>query len=391
MSPPRPIHILHAAKIYPPPFGGIETVLEKLTQGISDYDPTAQLDVLATHPAPPSHQDFRNGRIKIDRIRSIAQIARTPIALGYTKALRKSQADLFHFHFPYPWAELSYLISGVKRPYVVSYHSDVVRQKNLLKLWEPFMQRFLDGAARVVVASPHIIKDSLVLQKLAPNKISIIPYGIETDTFIPTNESIKASEELRIRLAGNGPLIFFLGRLVYYKGVEVLIEAMQTLDAHLVIGGEGPLRNDLQSAVHAAGLEAKITFAGSIPSEALPLYYQASDLFVLPSTDTSEAFGMVMLEAHASGIPVICTNLPTGMVFVNQHEKTGLCVPPRDPRALSEAIQVLISNPDLRKSMGAFAQTRAIHDFDTRIMSQRYHQLYRDILSTSQNGSGACA
>jgi rhamnosyl/mannosyltransferase len=378
-----PIHVLHAAKLFPPPFGGIETVLDRLTTGLCEFDRTIKLDILATHPEAPSHLEFADGRLQVNQIRSIAQFARTPIAPAYRSVLKESQADLLHFHFPYPWAELSFLTSGVKKPYIVSYHADIVKQKYLLKIWNPFMHRFLAGANKVVVASPHIIKDSPILQKLPSDKIIVIPYGIDTEFFRPTTESRAAAQALRTQLAGPRPLLFFLGRLVYYKGVDVLIEAMQNLDAHLIIGGDGPLRRELERATQEAGLSSKVTFAGNISPKELPLYYQAADLFVLPSTDTSEAFGMVMLEAHASGIPVISTNLPTGVVFVNQHEKTGFCVTTGDPQALVNGIQSLISNQGLRQSMGIFAQRRASLEFDTLIMCERYHQLYQEVLAES--------
>jgi rhamnosyl/mannosyltransferase len=288
---------------------------------------------------------------------------------------------LFHFHFPYPWAELSFLFSGVQKPYIVSYHSDIVKQKHLLKLWGPFMRRFLAGAARIVVASPHIIESSPVLSGPLAHKTAIIPYGIDTDFFLPTSESHVAAQKLRSNLSASRPLLFFLGRLVYYKGVHVLIEAMRGLDAHLIIGGEGPLRGELERAVQKAELGSKITFVGNIPQDQLPLYYQAADLFVLPSTDTSEAFGMVMLESHASGTPVVSTNLPTGVVYVNQHGGTGICVPPRDPKALTEAIQSLLANPSVRLEMGVRAQKRAQEQFDTKVMCRSYLDLYHDIFS----------
>jgi rhamnosyl/mannosyltransferase len=189
---------------------------------------------------------------------------------------------------------------------------------------------------------------------------------------------------LRTRLAGSSPLIFFLGRLVYYKGAQVLIEAMREVDAHLVIAGQGPLEEDLKRSVRDYGLDHKITFAGNISPEMLPIYYQASDLFILPSTENSEAFGMVMLEAHASGIPVISSDLPTGVVYVNQHKETGLCVKARDSRALADGIRTMLADNELRHSMGAFAQARACLEFDTHIMAKRYYKLYYDVLTETE-------
>ncbi len=375
------MRVLHASKLFPPPFGGIETVLDELTRGLCQYDPALKIDILATHSAASTCSEFAGGRLQVDLIRSIAQVARTPIAPSYRSRLKKSEADLINFHFPYPWAELSYLLSGNRKPYLISYHSDIVKQRNLLKLWKPFMYRFLAGASRIIVASPHIIESSPFLRGSLAKKTVVIPFGINTESFIPTPESQAAAESLRTRLAGSRPLLFFLGRLVYYKGAHVLVAAMQNLNAHLVIGGEGPLRAELEQIVRETGCGSKITFAGSIPPDQLRIYYQAADLFILPSTDTSEAFGMVMLEAHASGTPVVSSDLPTGVTFVNEHGKTGLCVATHDPQALAEGIQSLLSDPERRRRMSDYARARACQIFDTRVMSARYHQLYEEVLA----------
>jgi rhamnosyl/mannosyltransferase len=380
----RRLHVLHAAKIFPPPIGGIETVLDQMTRGLIQIDPNIKVDVLATDPGGHSSFEPLEGRLYVDRIRSIAQIARTPIALGYRRKLKMSKADLFHFHFPYPWAELSFLLSGIKKPYIVSYHSDIVNQKTLLRFWKPFMNRFLSKAARIIVASPHLLENSPFLHGPLAEKTVVIPFGIDTARFLPSGESRTSALTLRSRLAGSAPLLFFLGRLVYYKGAQVLIEAIREVDAHLVIAGQGPLEEDLKRSVREYGLDYKVTFVGNISPDLLPVYYQASDLFILPSTENSEAFGMVMLEAHASGIPVISSDLPTGVVYVNQHKKTGLCVKARDSKALADGIRTMLADNDLRRSMGTFAQARACLEFDTRIMAERYHKLYNDVLTEIQ-------
>lgn len=378
----KSLHVLHAAKIFPPPFGGIETVLDQLVRGLVQVDPNLKIDVLATHSSGRSHLELLQGRVCVDQIRSFGQIARTPIALDYRGMLKRSKADLFHFHFPYPWAELSLLLSRINKPYIVSYHSDIVKQKTLLNFWKPFMNSFLAGASRIVVASPHILESSPFLHGQLAEKTIVIPYGIDTARFLPSNESRASAQSLRTSLAGVGPLLFFLGRLVYYKGAEVLIDAMREVEAHLVIGGQGPLEEDLKSLVQKYGLDSKITFAGNIPPDLLPIYYQAADLFILPSTDNSEAFGMVMLEAHASGTPVVSSDLPTGVVFVNQHQTTGLCVETRNPQALRNGIQYLLENPELRKKMGENAQNRAKIHFDTNVMCQAYSSLYRNTIDS---------
>lgn len=376
---------MHAAKFFPPPFGGIETVLDRLVHGLADLDPSLGIEILASRQGPPRVFEPVPGRIQVREVRSWIQVARTPIAPSYPAQVRKCTADLLHFHFPYPWAELSFLLAGPRIPYVVSYHSDIVKQKKLLKLWGPFMRKFLAGASRIVVASPNILKSSPVLQGDIQAKTQVIPYGIDTEAWSPTEASKAEALLLRESLAGSKPLLFFLGRLVYYKGAGVLIEAMKDCDAHLVLGGAGPMKDELVAAARAAGVESKVTFAGEIPPERLPLYYQASDLFILPSTDPSEAFGMVMLEAHASGIPVVSSDLPTGVTFVNQHGETGLCAATGDPKALAASIRSLLEDPERRQRMGLAAQSRVRREFSTPIMAGRYRQLYQDVLEEARS------
>jgi rhamnosyl/mannosyltransferase len=212
------------------------------------------------------------------------------------------------------------------------------------------------------------------------DKIAIIAGGIETSRFLPSVGSTQRARELRSLLAPSGPVLLFVGRLVYYKGVEFLVRAMSHVAATLLIVGRGDLHADLQRLVLQLGVEDRVRFLPDVPDSALPAYYQASDLLVLPSSDATEAFGLVQIEAHASGIPSICTDLPTGVTFANLHGLTGLVVRPGSAEALATAINRLLGDPQLRLEMGVRAQARAVAQFDIRRCATDVVGIYRELV-----------
>jgi rhamnosyl/mannosyltransferase len=153
--------------------------------------------------------------------------------------------------------------------------------------------------------------------------------------------------------------VLFVGRLVYYKGVDVLIDAMAHIHATLLIVGEGPLEAELRRRAVVRGIQDRVVFLGEVAAESLPAYYHASDVFVLPSVANTEAFGVVQLEAMAAGVPVVSTKLPTGVSWVNEDGVSGLLVAPGDPIALADSIGRLLADPVLRNRLGQNASRRA--------------------------------
>jgi glycosyltransferase involved in cell wall biosynthesis len=184
----------------------------------------------------------------------------------------------------------------------------------------------------------------------------VVPYGIERARFLAAS----AEQGLAIRARyGGGPLILFVGVLRYYKGLHYLLEAMPQIPARLLIVGDGPMRGALQAHASALRLGDKVIFAGRVADEELPAYYRAADVFVLPASERSEAFGLVQLEAMTSGLPVVSTELGTGTSFVNLHGESGLVVPPKDPVALAQAINALLGDEPLRRRLGEGAKARS--------------------------------
>jgi rhamnosyl/mannosyltransferase len=287
--------------------------------------------------------------------------------------MRRLEADITHLHFPYPVGELAYLLAGRSRKLVITYHSDIVRQKVLLQVYKPFLYRLLARADAITVSNPNYVQSSPYLRPLA-DKCVIIPHGADLSHFSATETVMRRAEEIRRHYAA--PLILFVGLLRYYKGLSFLIEAMLQIDARLLIVGQGPQEEEWRALACKPGLEGKIDFLGRVSDEELVSLYHACDVFVLPSIHRSESWGAVQIEAMVCGKPVVCTELGTGTSFVNLDGVTGLVVPPRDSNALAAAINRLLADPELRHRMGQSGRERAQREFSAQVMVERLVRMY---------------
>ncbi len=368
--------ILQVNKYYYPHIGGIEKNLQLLCQQLNTY-PDIAVNVLVYNKR--FETEIQNsGGIEVIKAARIGTLFSMPFGLTFPQYLRELKADIIHFHHPFPPGELAFLLARPRGKVVVSWHSDIVRPKYAIELYRPFLFKFLEKADRILVASPDYLETSSYLSAFK-NKCEIIPYGVDIKQFQLSSE-IKAEAAILKEKYGSR-IVLFIGRLVYYKGLEYLIRAMEHIDAELLIIGEGPLESKLRTLILNLGLERKISILKPVKEEELAAYYYASDLFVLPSTEISEAFGIVQLEAMASGKPVVSTNLPTGVSFVNQHQKTGLLVPPRNSGALARAINALLENPRLREEYGAYAKKRVEGEFTKETMAAKVMAVYNELLN----------
>lgn len=365
--------VLQVNKLYYPHIGGVENVVRMFVVGLKDK---VDIEVLAANEAPRSVVEHTDG-VKVTKVASLGRLRSTPMAPGFIPALKKSTSDICHLHFPNPTGELAYLIAKPKGKLVVSYHSDIIRQKTLLKFYRPFLERFLDRADRIIVSSPNLIASSPFLRRVR-DKCTVIPFSVPTDWLALTPQIRARADELR---AEHGPkMAFFLGRLIYYKGVDYLIKAFKEVDAKLVIAGDGELEPELKKLTEELGIAGKVEFVGPLSSAELAAYYHACDVFVLPSVESSEAYGLVQLEAHACGKPVISTNLPTGVPFVNKDGVSGLVVPPKDVAALADALSRLLGDDALRAKLGAQAKERFENEFAMDVMIERLLDVYKEVL-----------
>lgn len=292
---------------------------------------------------------------------------------------RRTPFDLVHLQFPAdPMAHLSsaLLPRGVKR--VISWHSDIVRQQKLLALYRPFLDRLVRTADAIIAATPAHISSSRQLDAVPDRaRLHVVPYGFDLSRF---RARPALAGELRRRFAAQF-LVLALGRHVYYKGFEFLIRSLaQMPEAALMLGGQGPLTGELERIARQAGVAERVHFVGRIAEADLPAYYHACDVFCLPSVEPAEGFGIVQIEAMASGKPVVCCELNNGVTWVNQDGVTGLVVPPADPAALAGALRRLMRDPALRARLGEQGRVRAFSVFTVEAMARGTLEIYRAVL-----------
>ena len=365
--------ILHVYKdYYPPVKGGIEYHINLLSNALKDSGHDVRVLVANTRNR---YQVARCNGIEVVKAPQWGRFASSPLTLSfgiYLKRLGK-HADIIHFHHPNPTAEFSYLFSGLKNKMIVTYHSDIIRQDKLGKLYSPFRNRFLRASDKIIVTSPNYLQTSNVLKQFK-HKCTVIPLGIDIERF---NSSADRSRIESIRQEhGDVPIVLFVGRFRYYKGLHLLIRAMKDIEAKLLLIGTGSEEREMRRLAAAEGLGDKIRFLGELSNEDVNAYYKACDMFVLPSHLRSEAFGTVQLEAMCCAKPVISTEIGSGTSFVNVDQQTGITVKPNDVAALAAAIQFLIDHPQKRREWGEAGRRRVEQHFTKKKMVERTLALY---------------
>ncbi len=364
------MNILQVGKFYDPYRGGIETVLRDLCDELQSR---VDLQVLVANTSARTVHEQR--AFPITRAASWGTMLSSSITPGFPGWMRKLPGDILHVHMPNPVAEMSYLIAARGRLLVAHFHSDIVRQKFLLRAYAPLLEAFYRRASRIVVPTPNHISVSPFVSKFK-QKCLVVPYGIRLSRFDLSETTSKKADQLR----SEGPGILFIGRLVYYKGLEYLIQAMSRVNAQLWVIGTGPLEPELRQLTVQLNMQGKVRFLGNVSDDEIPAYYHAFEVFVLPSVANSEMFGMVQLEAMACRKPVIATTLPTGVSWVNQQGVTGLLVPPGNSEALADAINKLLGSRSLRQEMGAAGRQRVEAEFTAAKMAAGILDVYHEIL-----------
>lgn len=370
--------VLQLGKYYAPYRGGMETHLSGLCEELKGR---VELEVLVSNSAPRTVHEVVHG-VPVTRCAELVKVASTSLNPTLPLELSRRRYELLHMHFPHPMAVMAYLGSVRPRRHglVITYHSDVVRQKRLLKLYGPFMQRALERADAILVGSPNYMETS---EALRPHRARchVVPFGIDTARFALTPGREAAATAVRARYGG-APLLMGVGRLVYYKGFEYAIRALRYVDgAHLLLVGEGPLRAPLEALARACGVAERVHFLGRLEDEALVALYYACDAYVLPSVTRAEAFALVQLEALACGLPVINTALDSGVPFVSRHEESGLTVPPGDEAALAEAMRRMLAHPEQRKAWGEAGRARVRGEFSQARMGERVLGVYQEVMA----------
>lgn len=368
------MRVLHFYKTsLPDTMGGIEQVIDQIARGTKKLGVETDVLSLTPHRVPRTveHNGYRVHRAKLN-----LQIASTGFSasafLRFAQLAKK--ADVIHYHFPWPFMDVVHFATRTKKPTVVTYHSDIIRQKNLLKLYRPLKWKFLGDMNRVVATSPNYFSSSDVLEKYK-HKVSVIPIGLDRNLYPqPTPDRMKYWRD-----KFGERFFLFVGVLRYYKGLHILIEAAQGTDFPIVIVGAGPTELELKAQVETLGLR-NIHFLGHLPDDDKVALLTLSYGVVFPSHLRSEAFGISLLEGAMYGKPMISSEIGTGTTFINIAGETGLVVPPSDADALRQAMTYLWEHPDKAAEMGRRAEERYWKHFTADQMAQSYTDLYRDLV-----------
>jgi glycosyltransferase involved in cell wall biosynthesis len=367
--------VLHIGKFYPPHPGGMESHLEALCGELKD---SVDLEVLvASSNGHETSREVLDG-VKVARLSKLFSLRSAPVCPQMIHEIRASNADIVHIHLPNPTAVLAYLASGHRGRLIITYHSDVVRQKVLNRFFDPILRYALGRADAIIASSRNYIRSSQVLPAYE-EKSRVIPFGIPVEHFQRPNDL----EVARIRKLFGPRIVLGVGRLVYYKGFENLIAAMKFIEGRLIIIGNGPLHDELQYQAKNCGIAERVTFLDNV-KDVRP-YYHAADVFALPSVARSEAFGIVQLEAMACGKPVVNTNLDTGVPSVSLDGVSGITVPPADPEKLGRAINSLLSDPLRSAVYGRAGQLRVEQKFSLRTMAQETLALYHEVVNSPRS------
>ena len=374
----EPPKIVHLAKYYPPEQGGMESVTQVLAEGISALGFSTRVICFTKHrPAMESLHDVQVDRFAVDLER-----ASQPLGWRYAwQGLRAARsADLVHLHAPNLLASMMSLLLPRRVKLLVHWHSDIVGKGMLGALVRPIERRMLRRADCVIATSDAYALASPWLVE-AGEKVQVIPIGI-TPPALPAAAAGGRDFESFLQ---RRKLVLALGRLVPYKGFEVLIDAVRHLsdDCAVIIGGSGPLAEALQRQITQAGLADRVLMPGRLSDAELQALFGRATAFCLPSVERSEAFGVVLLEAMARGVPCVATRIEgSATAWVNAEGESGLNVPPADPRALAASLQVLLQDQPLRDRLAQGARQRFVALFTAQRFVEAMQQVYRRLLAT---------
>lgn len=368
------MRVLQFGKFYPPNVGGIETVIEDLTLALNANG--IACDVLCSNSKNKYKEEILPCGAKIMRCASFGKIASTSISPQMIFKLREiiSDYDIIHMHLPDPMANIALFLSNHRnKKIILHWHSDIIRQKNLLKIYMPFQIKLLKIADSIIGTTQKYIDESLFLKPFKDKCVNI-PIGVDKKSLL--NENI--DKDSIPQFPKNKKVIFSLGRLALNKGFEYLIESAKYLDDDYVIyiGGNGKLKHSLESLIAQKNLQNKVFLIGEVNRKNLQYYYTNCHIFVLPSIQ--ESYGIVLIEAMSFKKPIICTKLfPSGNDWINQNNITGLTVESKDSKAIANAIKKIESNYEFYANN---AYERYLSEFTQDKMINNIISLYNKLL-----------
>lgn len=368
--------VLHVYRTcYPETNGGVEQVIRSISEGCQKQKISSKVLTLSEQSKSP----YILNDVEIIPVKKNIEIASNGFSIELLRVFKKlSQwADIVHFHYPWPSGDLLSLMTN--KPIVVTYHSDIVRQKLLKILYKPLETFFLKRANLIVATSPQYVESSYNLRKFR-HKTEIIPLAIDENNYRqPTQDRL---DFWRNKVGKD--FFLFVGVLRYYKGLTYLLKAAAKINQTIIIAGDGPLREEL--ILEAKSLRLKnVRFLGFISEDDKTALLSLSKAFIFPSHLRSEAFGMSLLEAQLFSKPLITCDVGTGSSYVNQNERTGLIVEPANADALANAIQKIAENSELQKSFGDESHNRYKQLFTNEVQCNKYAKIYGNIVEKYSN------
>lgn len=374
----KPIRVLHVYRTYyPDPPGGLQEAIRQICLSTAAHGIESTVFALSPNPVPA-----RLARPEAEVVRSRSWAAPASCDLGGLDAFGQfarlaRNADVIHYQYPWPFADVLHLAVRPKAPAIITYQSDVVRQRWLGRLYAPLMHQMLGRMHAIVATSPAYAATSAVLTRpeLAP-RVRVIPLSIGESSY---NTPADAAILKRLNLSADEPFFLFIGVLRYYKGLHTLLQAAQQMKYKVVIAGTGPEGSALQQTAAQHNLN-HVIFAGQITEAEKMALLKSCRALVLPSHLRSEAFGMVLVEAAMFSKPMVSCEIGTGTSYVNAHEVTGFVVPPENPGAMAQALTRLGDDSALAQRYGLAARQRYDALFSGRAMGEGYAQLYRQAL-----------
>lgn len=369
--------LIQLGKYYYPEPGGMETHLYDHCCELKDK---FEIEALVANTKPRTITEIVDG-VRVTRVANWGEMFSSPMCPTFPWHLARINSNpnsIIQLHLPNPLAHFSYLLAKPLGRLVLIWHSDIIKQRWLSRFYNKHLYELLDRAECVVATSPNYVKYSPFLRNYA-HKTVVVPLGIRAERFEQSSETRMQAEWIRQKYGE--PMVLFVGRLAYYKGLENLIQAATSINGKIVIIGNGPLKNQLEQMIRERGLQEKVFIFQNVSNDDLVSFYHACDVFVLPSNKRSEAFGVVQLEAMVCGKPVVSTNLNTGVPWVNQNGKTGLVVPINHPEKLAQAINYLLENREESRRFGRNARQRVLEHFTIEKVTGRMERVYEQILN----------
>ncbi|MGH7214458.1 MAG: glycosyltransferase [Tepidisphaeraceae bacterium] len=387
------LRVCHLGKYYPPAPGGMESHIRTLAHAQAAHG--ADVRVICVNHADRHGRELvwsrygatdtveeTDGPVRVTRMGRSASVAKMDVCPGLPHVLRtleRSPVDVLHLHTPNPTMLLALSVIRPATPLFITHHSDVIRQRVLKYALAPFERFVYRRAARIHATSPAYPDGSKVLQK-HEDKVTSLPLGVELSSYLkPSEAALRYAAELKAR--HEQPLWLAVGRCVYYKNFSVAIQALQHVPGTLMIIGHGPQEIALKQLAEQVGVSRRVIWKSYASQDELVGAYHAATALWFPSNARSEAFGLVQVEAMASGCPVINAHIPgSGVPWVSPHEQTGLTVPLNDYQAFARAALRVLNESGLRRRLGEAGKVRAQEEFDHLTMGRRSLAAYERVL-----------